>query len=389
MLKTIQKSNISRRSFKVFKDFSITSGNDAEDINVISASLASVLFDSGSSAFISSSNQPQLFTEPLYDSIKSKYYINDGNPITLFGKAGDIGNIKSERSITDTIYILKIPQLKYGEGIKPGSVTVVDNTNSTTYTDSGDGGMRSGNSTYTLLSINFTSGDISLQDRDLQIFNGTITNFNAETGLGSMTFQGQTNTVSIVKIDLPNSTLETSVKLDTLFPGVDIDEALTGNVFYSDGLIVFTGVTNFHEYTLTYKSTKTIYETEIFVNAKAGEFNYSQNPSAVEVEISGSYDFETTSIFNDEPGGTKKITVIDDIRRKPAISGSFNTSISGSWDDYEASASIDPTGSYLAPYITTIGLYDKSGEMIAVAKLPKPIKNLPDYDVNFIIRLDT
>lgn len=389
MLKTIQKSNISRRSFKVFKDFSITNGNDAEDINIISASLAAALFDSGSSSFISASNQPKLFTEPLYDSIKSKYYINDGNPLTLFGKVSNIGNIKSERTIGNTIFIIKIPQAKYGEEIKPGSVTVVDNTNSTTYTDSGDGGMRSGNSTYTLLSINFDSGDVQLQDRDLQIFNGTITNFNAETGLASMTFQGQTNTVTIVKIDLPNSTLETSVKLDTLFPGVDIDEALTGNIFYSDGLIVFSGVSNFHEYTLTYKSTKTIYETEIFVNAKAGEFNYSQNPSAVEVQVSGSYDFETTSIFNDEPAGTKKITIIEDIKRKPAISGSFNSSISGSWDDYEASASIDPTGSYLAPYITTIGLYDKSGEMVAVAKLPKPIKNLPDYDVNFIIRLDT
>ena len=162
-----------------------------------------------------------------------------------------------------------------------------------------------------------------------------------------------------------------------------------GNIFYSDGLLVFNGIVSFHEYSLTYKSTKTIYETEIFVNAKAGEFNYSQNPSAVEVQISGSYDFETTSIFNDEPGGTKKITIIEDIKRIPAISGSYLSSISGSWDDYEASASIDPTGSYLAPYITTIGLYDKQGEMVAVAKLPKPIKNLPDYDVNFIIRLDT
>jgi hypothetical protein len=27
--------------------------------------------------------------------------------------------------------------------------------------------------------------------------------------------------------------------------------------------------------------------------------------------------------------------------------------------------------------------------MIAVAKLPQPIKNLPDYDLNFIVRLDT
>ena len=389
MLKTIQKSNISRRSFKVFKDFTITNGDNSENINVISASLESSLFDSGSSQFISGSNQSKIFTQPLYDSIKSKYYINDGNPINLFGKVSNIGNISSERNLASTIYVLKIPQSKYGEEIKPGSVTIVDNTNGITFTDSGDGGIRAGNSTYTLLLLNFDTGDIQIQDRDAEIFNGTITSFNAETGLASMTFGGDTGTVTFIRIDIENGLVETSVRLDTIFPSVAIDETLTGNIFYSDGLLVFNGIVSFHEYSLTYKSTKTIYETEIFVNAKAGEFNYSQNPSAVEVQISGSYDFETTSIFNDEPGGTKKITIIEDIKRIPAISGSYLSSISGSWDDYEASASIDPTGSYLAPYITTIGLYDKQGEMVAVAKLPKPIKNLPDYDVNFIIRLDT
>ena len=57
--------------------------------------------------------------------------------------------------------------------------------------------------------------------------------------------------------------------------------------------------------------------------------------------------------------------------------------------DYEFSSSIDPTGSYLAPYITTIGLYDDELNMVAVAKLPQPIKSLPEYPVNFIVRFDT
>ena len=57
--------------------------------------------------------------------------------------------------------------------------------------------------------------------------------------------------------------------------------------------------------------------------------------------------------------------------------------------EYEYSSSIDPTGSYLAPYITTIGLYDDALNMVAVAKLPEPIKSLPDYPVNFIVRFDT
>ena len=56
---------------------------------------------------------------------------------------------------------------------------------------------------------------------------------------------------------------------------------------------------------------------------------------------------------------------------------------------YEYNLSLDPTGSFLAPYITTIGLYDNDMNMVAVAKLPQPIKSLPDYPENFIIRFDT
>jgi hypothetical protein len=55
---------------------------------------------------------------------------------------------------------------------------------------------------------------------------------------------------------------------------------------------------------------------------------------------------------------------------------------------YQASSSFDPTGSYLAPYVTTIGLYDNN-ELVGVAKLGRPIKNLIDWPINFIVRFDT
>lgn len=393
MLKTIPKSNISVRAFQVFKDFTISDS----DVNIISASFESGFFNSGSNNYIQPSGSMQvvnqssskIYTHPLYESIRSKYYTNPGNPFTLFGDVDNMGRIAKERQLSSTIYVISIPQSKYGEKIKPGSIQLVDNTNGRTYTDTSKGAFRGGNPTYTLLLLNFTTGVIQIQDTDGDIFTGTITSFNSFSGLASVTFGSDTETFEIVKIDLSAGTLETSVALGTLYEGLGIDEQLLGNVFYSDGLLVLSGVSNFHEYTLSYKSTQTIYETEVFVNVKAGEFNYSQNPSAVEVQISGSYDFQTTAIFNDRPAGTKKITEIKDIKRREFYSGSYQSSISGSWEDYHTSASIDPTGSYLSPYITTIGLYDKDGEMVATAKLPKPIKNLPDYDVNFIVRLDT
>jgi hypothetical protein len=71
------------------------------------------------------------------------------------------------------------------------------------------------------------------------------------------------------------------------------------------------------------------------------------------------------------------------------ITSMYDGVTKGGFGDYEISSSIDQSGSYLAPYITTIGLYDDSMTMVAVAKLGKPIKSLPDFPVNFIVRIDT
>jgi hypothetical protein len=55
--------------------------------------------------------------------------------------------------------------------------------------------------------------------------------------------------------------------------------------------------------------------------------------------------------------------------------------------DYERLASTDKTGSYLAPFVTTIGLYHGL-DLVAVAKLGSPIKIIPDLPINFIVKMD-
>jgi hypothetical protein len=67
----------------------------------------------------------------------------------------------------------------------------------------------------------------------------------------------------------------------------------------------------------------------------------------------------------------------------------YNNAISGGFEQYDLKSSTDSTGSFLAPFITTIGLYDDNCDLVAVAKLPQPIKSEPDIPVNFIIRFDT
>ena len=174
---------------------------------------------------------------------------------------------------------------------------------------------------------------------------------------------------------------------------------IKGNIFYDRGLIVVTNnvvdETTLSNFEISYRSTMTIYENEIFLSVNENEFNVSQNPTAVyeqgaeKIDIVtnrrdkklSSNQFTTASYY--KPG----FKLIRDSAH-PYVSQLDGVSI-GSFDDYINSGSVDPTGSYLAPYITTIGLYDDGLNMVAVAKLPKPIKSLPDYPINFIVRFDT
>ena len=80
MIKNIPKSAVWRKSFPVYKKFTLTK----EDSEVISGSLEVGDFDTGSF-----NKQGTIFTHPLLKSITSKYYHPDTNPFTLFGEVPD------------------------------------------------------------------------------------------------------------------------------------------------------------------------------------------------------------------------------------------------------------------------------------------------------------
>ncbi len=384
MLKTIPKSSISKRTFQVHKSWTVSS----DEYPIISGSFTTESdFDKKTAI-----KQNGLYTYPLFKSIKSKYYDEISNPFLLHGVMENIGE-RQERVIGTTGYVISLPQKKYGEGVQPKSLILKDLTNDVQFTDDGFGNITSRFAKYILSSINFETGEIIIVDSEGEEFIGTLFTtpgvpaIDLESGLVKMTFGSDTDTIYVMNIDLEEGSIQFELALD--FDGQDIDQLRFGNVIYSEGLIILNDTaTQMSSYVLDFKATKTISELEILLTSKAGEFNVSQAPSAVTMEISGSYETEITSDVG-IVGGTQKITVVDDIQQTPYISGSYNPSISGSWDDYDTSASYDPTGSYLAPFISTIGIYDKAGDMIAIAKLPQPIKNLPDYDMNFLVRLDT
>lgn len=135
-----------------------------------------------------------------------------------------------------------------------------------------------------------------------------------------------------------------------------------GDIIYQHGLAIITnvaeGIYSYSRYgtgvygdelgdiisgsnvNCSFQSTMTIYESQYKCTSLANEFNYTQNPSA--------------------------------------ISGSAN---SGVVYDFL-------TGSYFQPYVTTVGLYNSTNQLVAVGKLSQPLQNSNVTDTTVLVNLD-
>jgi len=98
-------------------------------------------------------------------------------------------------------------------------------------------------------------------------------------------------------------------------------------------------VTTATPFSLSFKSESTIYQTQVRCHINENEYNLSQNPSV-----------------------------------KSDSSGSLRS---------------ECTGSEFQPYVTTVGLYNETNDLLVVAKLAKPFSMPANTDVTFLIRYDT
>jgi len=363
MLKQIPKSDINLRPFKVYKTFEFTQ-------NAITASLA--YQHTGS---IDTLTESELEEHGLYHQLYSMYYRDPHNPFTSYGDilpiSESFNSITSQRYLDGAAYVLPIKQKYYGEGIKPGSVILNSNVTADISVDDTYGNLISDTNVFTLISLNIESGIFTFVDIQGNQNSLTFTSINMDDGI--LVIQGQTNNF----INFTANITDDLISFIGIIEGnASIARNTIGNVFYSHGIITITkgidtyNANYFDNYDLQYKSTNTIYENEVLLIVGEDEFNVSTNPTATIATnvITGSI----STTFE----GIKKTTYSDNYQLP-----SFNT--------YEYSSSVDPTGSFIAPYITTIGLYDDNMDMVAVAKLATPIKSTPDLPVNFLIRFDT
>tara|TARA_R100000008_G_scaffold86435_1_gene79525 strand:- start:1972 stop:3255 length:1284 start_codon:yes stop_codon:yes gene_type:complete len=426
MLKEIPFENVNIRPFVTHKTY-VTNQSDYTLYSAVSASIgdwdlaAQSEFLQRTPAFdnntlfdpINESKTDIFFQRALYHSINAKYYhpSNKSSVLTGAGRQHPQFAYGNQRLLSKQIEILAVSQSKFGEEIQPGSVeltitsTKVD-SNELKVVDDGYGNLLPSSRAAKITLFDAENGLINFEDFDGNQYKGTTDNADLESGsLNVLTLvpQGSADTRATAMNDISILTMDFQCGIilfgDEDNPFEDVtnwSQWIVGNVFYDDGLLVMTdsNCTSLEKgYTLRYRATHTIYEHEFFLEVGDCEFNYSQNPTAIKSFTSGSYNFHTTPLVRGGNTGSVKITENFGLERVPYYSGSVTSSatndwVSGSWDDYWDSGSTDLTGSYLAPFITTIGLYNSDNEMLGIAKLPKPIKNLPDYPVNFIVRID-
>ena len=103
MFKSIPKSNISKRSFNVYK---LWNTNESE-YPIIKVYNETGLFDDNSD------KSEGYFVHTLYNSLKSKYYSREGNAFTTFGSSENLTELAYERALPNTFQIIPIDRNRF------------------------------------------------------------------------------------------------------------------------------------------------------------------------------------------------------------------------------------------------------------------------------------
>ena len=400
MLKRIPKSDISIRPFKAYKEWSFNESSTGS-ISLLEAVLGQ--YDSSGSNIITTGNLSgsSFNKHSVYGQLRAQFYNgNENNPFTRTGhKNNQYDNIDAskDRFLSGSAKVISIPQIYVGEGIKKGSVLLVEGN--TEYTDDSFGNIiDTSGDTITIISVDIEDNELIFTDLLSTPYTASFQymGFDIEDNALSMSYNGEDYNSNIISFDIESGIMVVD-NIEFLQGGAAISKI--GNVFYNQGLIVITrDVANklTSGWQLDYKSTQTIYEHEYLLVVNEDEFNVSQNPSAV-VEVGRETLLVPTS--DGKIVGTVTNPGTKYIRKKSILengnvldyryTSSVNPNVFAGFEHYELSSSVDSAGSFLLPFITTIGLYDDDCQLVAVAKLPQPIKSEPDIPVNFIIRFDT
>lgn len=408
MLKRIPTSDISIRPFKAYKEWNFNNNNASSSSVFIYNAYTGSLINNYDSQVISNPNGDDIAYYPnsVFGQLHAQFYYDSGDNVFLRSghKSKSFTNslLAKQRYLDTSAKVISIPNIYVGEGIKKGSVVLVDNqnqSNEVTYIDDSFGNLQDNRDQINISRIDVENALINFIDLDENIYSASLETyvgaFDIQAGTLDIIYNGTAQpTINLISLDIESGF---AIAEDIPFLPEESQGIKIGNVFYNQGLIVITkNVANrlANGWQLDYKSTETIYEYEYLLIANQDEFNISTNPSAVvEVgrESSGVRNTDGTIQRVTTNAGVKYIRKLSTLENGNILDYRFSGSIGNikaGFEHYDLSSSVDSTGSFLTPFITTIGLYDDNYDLVAVAKLPQPIKSEPDIPVNFIVRFD-
>ena len=376
--------------------------------------LAGIRFRLGSA--LSSSYERDYFptsTNKFHSSVNQLYYSN----YSASYESGSFENYNQStlyftKSLGDNVAIISIPQFLFGENIKPG--TFEFNSASLFHiTDDEEGNLfASGAVSYSqVVSSSISSSTDYFQATASQAYdnipdqatmnflvpiepdeitldeayltkvewtgNSVESPFYLQNGsrqvniisesvdLAYLEFQGDQTLLSIdrlyvqfqdnlaadsINFYFESSSIKTETANYTIYESASIaDGEYLGNIFYSHGMLTLTRsdiAQRLQEQvlrsgSLSWKGSHTIYEHTYNCTVDQTQLNFSLNPSTY-------------------TNSTKSGSLLDNI-----------------------------TGSYFQPYITTIGLYNDTNELIAIGKLGQPIPKSKYNDMTFAVKFDS
>jgi hypothetical protein len=401
MLKRIPKSDISVRPFKAYKQWAFD--NESTEISVLEAvngdytSIDSNILTTGS---LSGSSYNK---HSVYGQLRAQFYNgHEDNPFIRIGSKSNrytTAITATERFLSGSAKVISIPNIYVGEGIKKKSLTLYENN--IAFVDDGNGNISDIRDEVFISLVdngeNSLNGTVIFTDIIGNEYSAVINSyfFDVESKEIRLTIDSVLYTALVDSFDLETGTM---VVNNFTFLPEDASGIKIGNVFYNHGLIVVTrkpDIRLVNNWDISFKSTETIYEHEYLLIVNESDYNVSTNPTAVD-SVGGTYETfidnygKSKRVYTEQPVKyIKKLTTLENGNSLDyRFSGSVGTTKAG-FEHFDLSGSIDSTGSFLAPFITTIGLYDDNCDLVAVAKLPKPIKSDPEIPVNFIVRFDT
>ena len=249
----------------------------------------------------------------------------------------------SSRNLSTGSFILSIPRQIYGTHIQPGSFSLTIPSNEV------------------LLQLPVTENYITTgylqRVSQIKVVPTDITSKVAP--------------IVITPVELPPATYTyLDDKEGNIYLSGSSPQQKVGDIIYTHGMVIVTNISHAglinsiisgkgtrSSVLLNLQSNQPIFTHNYHCKLRESEFNFTYNPSALTSSLKTTYD-NNGDIYATSSKGS---------------SGYLNNNV---------------TGSSFQPYITTVGLYNDTNELIAVGKMAQPVPKSANTEMTFIVKID-